>query len=505
MYREVNGPSIEGEGMLFNSYVFIFLFLPLVLAGYYGLNSIKKHKLALCWLIVLSLLFYGYDYQPVSMRYLALLVVSILLNFLLVEMMSRTAKNKWRRVCLIMGLLLNLGILFYCKYYDFFIENINAIFGTDIGFLRIVLPLGISFYTFQQLSYVIDSYKRDCEKYSLVEYAAYVSFFPQLIAGPIVYHDELIPQLRDMNKKRINAVCFSKGIYAFSLGLAKKVLVADTFSKVVTIGYQSIGDLNTPSALLVMVCYSMQIYFDFSGYCDMAYGIGYLFNIELPVNFNSPYKADSIVSFWDRWHMTLTRFFTKYVYIPLGGSRRGTGRTYLNILVVFFVSGVWHGANWTFILWGMMNGVANVLNKIFDKLYKKVPKILRIGMTFLFSTFAWSLFRAESIKQAKQLWDRLFHGGFGAIYAPITDQFQDMIEMKILYRAGFGSLIETQPWFFVVLFTVVAVMASFTMRNTQEKVATMRYTNRKIAVITFLVVWSVMSLSEVSEFLYFNF
>lgn len=491
--------------MLFNSYIFIFLFLPLVLAGYYGLNYIKQNKLALVWLIVMSMFFYGYDYNEVSLRYLAILVISILLNFLLVEVMSRISTKLWRRVCLVIGLLLNLGILFYFKYYDFFIGNINAVLKTDIGFLRVMLPLGISFYTFQQLSYVIDSYRQECEKYSLVEYAAYVSFFPQLIAGPIVYHDELIPQFRDKNRKRFNPECFSKGVYAFSLGLAKKVLVADTFSKIVTIGYGNISELNTPSALLVMVCYSLQIYFDFSGYCDMAYGIGYLFNVELPVNFNSPYKADSIVGFWDRWHMTLTRFFTKYVYIPLGGSRRGTVRTYLNVLIVFFVSGVWHGANWTFILWGMMNGVANVLDKLFATPYKKLPKVLRVGMTFLFSTFAWSLFRAESIKQAKELWTRLFHGGFGAIYTPITEQFNNLTEMKFLYRAGFGRVIVAQPWMFIVLFALLVAVACFTMHNTQEKVVKMQYTNRKILTIVLLAVWSIMSLSEVSEFLYFNF
>ena len=222
---------------------------------------------------------------------------------------------------------------------------------TNFGLLGLALPLGISFYTFQQLSYVIDAYRRECEQYSLLEYAAYVSFFPQLIAGPIVYHDELIPQFRKKFSS-LNYTNLSKGIYAFALGMAKKVLIADTFSKVVVVGYTDVGALNMVSALIVMVCYSLQIYFDFSGYCDMALGIGYLFDMELPINFNSPYKAASIVEFWDRWHMTLTRFFTKYVYIPLGGSRRGRVRTYVNIFIVFFVSGIWHGANWTFLLWG---------------------------------------------------------------------------------------------------------------------------------------------------------
>lgn len=487
--------------MLFNSYIFIFLFLPLALAGYYGLNYIRQYKLGLVWLIGMSMWFYGYN----SVQYLFILIISILLNYLLVEMMSRVQRMRARRCLMTVGVLLNLGILFYYKYYDFFIENVNAVWKTDIRLLQVVLPLGISFYTFQQLSYVIDYYRQDCEKYSLLEYAAYVSFFPQLIAGPIVYHDELIPQFRDESRKKIDADHFSKGIYAFVLGLAKKVLIADTFSKIVTIGYGSVGYLNTPTILLVMVCYSLQIYFDFSGYCDMAYGIGYMFNIELPVNFNSPYKAVSIVDFWDRWHMTLTRFFTRYVYIPLGGSRKGKIRTYLNVMIVFLVSGIWHGANWTFILWGILNGIANVLEKVFGKWTDKLPRVLRKTVTFVFCTFAWSLFRADSISQAKFLWSRLIHAGWGQIYEPITEKFNNIVEMEILYRVGFGGLITVYPWLFITIFATAVVLACFIMRNTQEKTASMRYSNGKIVGITILFIWSVMSLSEVSEFLYFNF
>ena len=368
-----------------------------------------------------------------------------------------------------------------------------------------MLPLGISFYTFQQLSYVIDYYRHDCDKYSLLEYAAYVSFFPQLIAGPIVYHDELIPQFRDEERKHLNAENFSKGIYAFVLGFAKKVLIADTFSKIVTIGYQSVGELNSSTIILVMISYSLQIYFDFSGYCDMAYGIGYMFNIELPINFNSPYKAVSIVDFWDRWHMTLTRFFTRYIYIPLGGSRKGKLRTYLNVMIVFFVSGVWHGANWTFILWGVLNGIANIIDKLLDRWTSQIPKAIRVIFTFIVCTFAWSLFRADSIEQARALWRGLFHAGWGSVYTPIVEKFNDIVEMQMLYRIGFSSLIDAYPGFLVFLFALLTMFACFIMRNTQEKVADMQYTNRKIGVIALLFIWSVMSLSEVSEFLYFNF
>ena len=337
--------------MLFNSYIFVFMFFPLVVLGYYGLHRLGWKSAALGYLTLMSMVFYGYN----SFEYLIMLIVSILVNYLLVRLMDKTG-GVWRRSCLLVGLLYNLGILFYFKYYDFFIENVNAVLDTDYHFLRLALPLGISFYTFQQISYVIDSYRGDCARYSFLEYAAYVSFFPQLIAGPIVYHDELIPQLRAQENHHIQYENLNRGLYAFALGMAKKVLVADTLSKVVTAGYANVEALNSVSTILVMVSYALQIYFDFSGYCDMAYGIGYMFNVVLPINFNSPYKAASIREFWDRWHMTLTRFFTKYVYIPLGGSRKGAVRTYVNVMIVFLVSGIWHGANWTFILWGVVNG-----------------------------------------------------------------------------------------------------------------------------------------------------
>lgn len=489
--------------MLFHSYIFIFLFLPLVLLGYYGFHYVKQEKLALGYLTFMSMWFCGYT----GIEYLVILLISILVNYSLVAAMSKTKGKQGRKVWLAAGILWNIGLLFCFKYYNFFIENVNAVFKTDMALLQLVLPLGISFYTFQQLSYVIDYYKGDCERYSLLEYTAYATFFSKLIQGPIAYHHELIPQFRKEENRRLNYDHLSRGIYAFALGLAKKVLIADTFSKIVTLGYDNIGSLNSPSAFLVMICYSLQIYFDFSGYCDMAYGIGLFFNIELPLNFNSPYKAQSIRDFWDRWHMTLTRFFTKYVYIPLGGSRRGTIRTYLNVMIVFIVSGLWHGANWTFILWGAMHGICSVVERftLSEKLLNKIPKAVRVVVTFILVTFAWSLFRADSISQAYQLWHQLFHAGWGELYAPITEVFNDMIEVKVLYHAGLSNVLQIYPGFFLVLFTLAVIISCFAMKNTQEKAEHMKLTNSRIIVIVVLMLWSILSLSDVSEFLYVNF
>ncbi len=497
--------------MLFNSYIFIFLFFPLTIIGYYGLNHMKMYRMALAFLIGMSLWFYGYN----NIYYLSILIISILINYGIVRGMIHFKNKSGRRLFLWTGILFNIGILFYFKYYDFFITNINAGLKSNIPLLHLVLPLGISFYTFQQLSYVIDAYQGDCTDYSFLEYAAYVSYFPQLIAGPIVYHSELIPQFRDISKKKICFANMSKGLYAFSLGLAKKVLIADTFSKIVTIGYGNIAELNSPSAFLVMVCYALQIYFDFSGYCDMAYGMGYMMNIELPINFNSPYKAVSLSDFWDRWHMTLTRFFTRYIYIPLGGNRRGKIRTYLNILIVYLISGLWHGANWTFIIWGALHGIVCVLERIYSDrfpaskttsgIWAACKKGIRIGITFLFVTFAWSIFRADSLSSVILLWKQLFTGGFGALYLPITDKFQSLVEISFLYRAGFGSLIEQLPYLPAVLFTGITLLCSIALRNTQEKTASLKLTIPKMMTVIILMLWSIVSLSEISEFLYFNF
>lgn len=487
--------------MLFNSYIFIFLFFPLTLIGYYGFNRAGMYKSALAFLTAMSMWFYGYN----SIHYLVILVISILANYFLSSCMVHASKRHFKQVFLGISLFVNIGILFYFKYFDFFIENLNSVLSLNLPLLRLILPLGISFFTFQQLSYAIDSYKGECESYSFLEYAAYISFFPQLIAGPIVYHSELIPQFRDPDRRKLHFENLSRGIYAFSLGLAKKVLIADTFSKVVTIGYGAIPELNTPSAILVMVCYSLQIYFDFSGYCDMAYGMSYMLGIELPFNFNSPYKAQSISDFWDRWHMTLTRFFTRYVYIPLGGNRCSKARNCLNVLIVFLVSGLWHGANWTFILWGALHGVLSVAERLLPIPSQKAPRFLKTGITFLLVTFAWSLFRANSLTDAGLLWGQLLHGSLGPIYQPVTDKFMDLVEMSFLYRAGLGGIMTRYPWMPVTAFTLITLSCCFTLKNTQEKAAQMKFTNRRLLTVVILLLWSIVSLSEISEFLYFNF
>lgn len=487
--------------MLFNSYLFIFLFLPLSLLGYFGLNHMGKPKAALVFLTGMSLWFCGFG----SLSYLVILLFSILLNYGIVALMNRAKNRGARKLCLLGGISVNIGILFCFKYYDFFIENLNSALKTGFPLLHLALPLGISFYTFQQLSYVIDSYKGECGHYGFLEYAAYASFFPKLIQGPITGHRELILQLRDDTRKKPDFVNLSQGLYAFSLGLAKKVLLADTLSGPVSLGYANIGELNSVSALTVMICYSLQIYFDFSGYCDMACGMALMMNLRLPLNFNSPYRAQSVSDFWDRWHMTLTKFFTKYIYFPLGGSRCGKLKTCRNVLIVFLLSGLWHGASWTFVLWGVMHGLVSVFEKMANIRSWKAPKALKVGLTFLFVTFAWSLFRAGSFAEASALWHRLLFAGPGPLYPPITDSFRDLVEASFLYRAGLGGLMNRFPWMMPALFIGAALLSCFLMKNTQEKMEKMEFSAGKCIAAAVLLVWSVLSLSEISEFIYFNF
>lgn len=341
--------------MVFNSYIFILAFLPLVIIGYFLLNKFyysNMGRAGLGWLLLMSFGFYAYD-APV---FLLLLMASMIVNYLLTKILNKLKQDgintlKMQKIVLVIGVILNLVPLIYFKYSNFLLDSIGTFFDADWS-LEVGLPLGISFFTFLQIAYLVDCYREERGfDYNFLEYAVYVAFFPKITMGPIVLHGEIMPQLRDKSKKQVDYNNLSQGFYAFSLGLAKKVLLADTLAKFVNVGFKSVNELNTATALIVMLSYTLQLYFDFSGYCDMAVGVSKMLNIDLPYNFNSPYKAKSISEFWDRWHMTLTRFFTRYVYIPLGGSRKGKMRTYLNTIIVFLLSGLWHGANWTFIFW----------------------------------------------------------------------------------------------------------------------------------------------------------
>ncbi|MBQ8622396.1 MAG: MBOAT family protein [Oscillospiraceae bacterium] len=487
--------------MLFNSYIFILFFLPLCLVGYFGLNHFKKYTLAQAFLLGMSLWFYGY-FNP---SYLLIILSSIIINYLFTLLMAKTEKPALRKLEVTAAVLLNLGILFYFKYFDFFLMNLNRFAHTDFALHNILLPLGISFFTFQQVSYVVDAYRGEVSQYSFLQYASFVAYFPQLIAGPIVTHDELIPQFMDESKKQFNWDNFARGLYMFVLGLAKKVLIADVFGVAANWGFANVGLLDTTNAIFSSLAYTIQIYFDFSGYCDMAIGIGQMMNLDLPVNFDSPYKALTIDEFWHRWHKTLTRFFTKYIYIPLGGSRRGTLRTYLNVMIVYCASGLWHGANYTYIAWGILQGVLTVMNRIWKEKIQKLHPGFSWLVTFLLVNFSMTLFRADSVSDALTILKRILVMDFGPVNENIVSAFL-LPEIQLLIRhVPQLSFLEYQPGLLLTAFYGGAMALILGARNAHEHMLTFKPNAKNALCIAVLLVWCVLSFAGVSTFLYFNF
>lgn len=490
--------------MLFNSYEFVLAFLPLSIMGYYFFNYCGKYRLSKIYLLFMSLYFYSYF----NRIYLLIILISIIFNFLVSCLLAHFQPEgkmlRIRKMILAIAILCNLSSIFYFKYYDFFVSNTNILFHTNFNLHYLILPLGISFFTFQQISFLVDCEKENfnCDFW---DYALFVSFFPQLIAGPIVTHKEILPQFADNKNKSLNYQNLAKGFMAFSIGLAKKVLIADFCGNIANIGFAEPSELNTINSLLVVFSYTMQIYFDFSGYCDMATGIGYMFNIVMPQNFNSPYKAITIGGFWKRWHITLTRFLTAYIYIPLGGNRKGIRRTCINIFIVYLVSGIWHGANWTFILWGMMHGMACVFERLEEKRVKKIHPALLWLITFSFINLTWVYFRADSISIANELIKNIFAFDFGPINANIlalynTPFIQFLNEtLKLPATNAFNSLNVAMIFNISLLFIVLGT------QNTNERIKDFRpnILNGVYCVMLFLV--SVLSFSNVSTFLYFNF
>ncbi|MDO4740309.1 MAG: MBOAT family O-acyltransferase [Eubacteriales bacterium] len=484
--------------MQFNSYIFLLLFLPLSVTGYFLLHRLRRPTLAKAYLLGMSLWFYGFF----NWTYFLIMGASIGVNFGMNRIMSRTKAPAVRRAAFWTGMLLNIGILFYFKYTDFFISNINAVLGSEIPLLHLVLPLGISFYTFQQLGYMIDSYKGKAPDYNFLDYALFVSFFPQLVAGPIVLHSEIAPQFADEKKHRLNWDNVLRGLYALGFGLAKKVLLADTLGLAVNWAYANIPALNSTSALLAMLCYMLQIYLDFSGYCDIATGAALLFNIELPVNFRSPYRACTIAGFWERWHITLTRFFTTYVYIPLGGSRKGVARACLNTMIVFTISGFWHGAGWTYILFGMAYGLMLVGCRIWKKQIARTREWILYPITFVLNLFNISLFRASSLGDALLLWKQVFRFDFGPVAREMSQSVL-ITEFDLLMNKVLPNLLP--QWLPLVALAAFCMYASTGMKNVHERLAVFRPTPGRALVAVALIGWSVLSLSGVTTFLYFNF
>ena len=388
--------------MLFNSHEYLFLFLPATLIICFLLNRwVRSIQISQFWLIGASLFFYGWS-EP---GYVLLLVCSVLLNYSAGALLNAYAPRQAirRKAVLTLGIAANIALLGYYKYADFLIMNLNYLLHAQIGLRSLVLPLGLSFFTFIQIGYLVDSYRNPTKEYDLLSYGLFATYFPYLLAGPIVRYAEIMPQLK---KKVIEAADFrnlSLGIYLISIGLFKKVVVADRFAEWAGQGFAADAPLNFLYAWVTALCYTFQIYFDFSGYTDVALGSALMFNIRLPINFDSPYKALDIQDFWRRWHITLGRFLREYIYIPLGGSRVKAARVYFNLMVTFVICGIWHGAGWTFVFWGFLHGAALAVHRAWKKMGGRMPDSVAWLLTFTFVTVAWVFFRARSWKDALRL------------------------------------------------------------------------------------------------------
>ncbi len=476
--------------MLFNSYEFIFIFLPITFFVYFYLNNKKFTEASKGFLVFSSLFFYSWW----NIIYLPLILVSMLFNYTIGKILSKdtnnTKKEFNKKSILTFAIITNIGLLAYFKYSDFFIENINLITNSNIELLNLALPLAISFYTFQQIAYLVDSYRKETKEYDFLNYAVFVTFFPQLIAGPIVHHSEMMPQFAKIRNKLINYRNITLGLFIFTIGLFKKVVIADTFAVWATAGFDTATTLNLFEAWTTSLSYTFQLYFDFSGYTDMAIGIALLFNIKLPINFNSPYKATNIQDFWRRWHITLSRFLKDYIYIPLGGNQKSKVRTYTNLMGTFIIGGLWHGAAWTFIFWGFLHGFALVIHRLWSNLGFKLWTWLGWFITFNFINISWVFFRAKE-------WDdaiKILKAMFNLDHIIITGQFINLL------NSSFNSITTLVIILCGLIFVILC-------KNSNEHLYNLKvnYLSTFSIVILLSISFIYMHYANSNIFIYFNF
>ncbi len=474
--------------MLFNSLEFLFIFLPIVFIVYFLLSKTKLIKYSNLWLLIASLYFYAYY----KIEYLPIIISSILFNYTMGFFIQKDYSQNIKKLLLIFSIVGNLSLLCYYKYFNFLVETINDLSFTHFDTMKILLPLGISFFTFQQISYITDTYKGEAKQTNIIDYSLFVSFFPQLIAGPICTYKELIPQFQDNLKKVINRDNIYRGIFLITIGLFKKVILADNFTNFIqdVMHLEAMTEFYTAWAFAFSI--ALQGYFDFSGYCDMALGIGSLFNIELPINFDSPYKSKDISDYWRRWHITMGRFLKYHVYIPMGGSRRGQIRTYWNLFFVFLVTGIWHGANWPCILYGTLNGILVSINKLWKKTNIQINDKLAIFITFITMVFIAPLVMIKHVHQYFLSVKSMLCINTSFIPADINN-------FNFVFS---NSQLKLNIILFVASFIII-----FCFKNSNELAP--KYVQSKNIFFTIILavvfIYSALSITKGSEFIYFNF
>lgn len=491
--------------MLFNSFAFIVFFLPITLGIYFIFNKKRLTLAANAWLLFASLFFYSYW----NIAYLPLILISILFNYViggvLIDYDSLKKKVISKKTIFIIGISGNMCLLGYYKYMDFFVNNINSMLKTNITLLHIILPLGISFFTITQIAFLVDSYEGLVQERNLLNYSLFVTFFPHLLAGPILHHKEMMPQFDVTRNKVLNYKNLSCGFFLFFIGLFKKVIIADSVAKFATAGFDVAPTLNFIEAWFTSLSYTLQLYFDFSGYSDMAIGVGLMFNIKLPINFNSPYKAVSAIDFWKRWHITLSNFITTYIYSSFvrSFSKITFYKSLAAIFLAMFVSGLWHGAGWTFIIWGSLHGLALVINHIWrSKLKIKLNSIISWLITFNFVNISFVFFRARNFDDALKVLKGMC-GASGIVLPKFLGKY-----LSLLQNCGvkFAPLLNhtNGSWCTPIIMVGLIGILLFT-KNSNEMTDNLE-PNWKYAVFTSIItVIGILNISKVSEFLYFNF
>jgi alginate O-acetyltransferase complex protein AlgI len=496
--------------MLFNSYFFLLVFLPVVLIGFYLLSAYTTRDLALAWLVLTSLFFYSWWRPP----YLILIIASIAVNYLVGKQIATAASR--RKTWLMLGLALNLGGLTYFKYANFFVDSFNDAAGTHVFVAPIFLPLAISFFTLQQIAFLVDTYRGQTQEYRFLHYCLFVSFFPQLIAGPIVHHKEMMPQFMEGTWRNQKAANLAVGLTIVIIGLFKKVVLADSLALIASPIFAAAGkgvSLTFFEAWGGLLGYTFQLYFDFSGYSDMAIGLARMFGIKLPLNFFSPYKARNIAEVWHRWHMTLSRFLRDYLYIPLGGNRRGPARRYLNLMITFALGGFWHGAGWKFLCWGLMHGAYLVVYYFWAA---------GVTITFFFFILALVFVRADTYGSAIDVLKAMF-GANGIALHPDAPFWIGVIgRLGIPVDVAVNAIRyvnqETLAWFAVSALLIwgtpntAQIMGAWEpafdsgpwLKTDRSRLRWSPSLGWASCVIVLLVV-ALMHMNNVSEFLYFQF
>jgi alginate O-acetyltransferase complex protein AlgI len=500
--------------MLFNSYQFIFVFLPIVFCGFFGIAHFSRRWAAL-WMACVSLVFYGWE----NPRFVVILLTSIGFNYGMGYLIGQATTDKpssnQAKTLLTIAVICNLGLLGYFKYTNFLINTVNQIIDTGWTLPQILLPIGISFFTFTQIAFLIDTYRGIAREYNFIHYLLFVTYFPHLIAGPVIHHKQMMPQFGAAQTYQVNAENLAVGITIFTMGLAKKVILADSFAEYASPIFDATKGGFQPGlfvAWIGAIAYTLQLYFDFSGYSDMAIGLSKLFGIDLPLNFNSPYKSWNIIEFWRRWHMTLSQFLRDYLYIPLGGNRLGPIRRYVNLIVTMLLGGLWHGANWTFVVWGGLHGLYLFINHGWHGLQKqrempetetKFGRFVATLITFVAIVVAWVFFRAETFASATSILNGMIHfGDLSTIYTG-TPSFESLFQ---------GLNVPIDSYAYLLSLLGIGLGLVWIAPNTQTLVSKFSFHTdaRRFLTIGFLSFWIFLMLAinasrSTSEFIYFNF